>query len=270
MSHQCPSDIQPQDWRGIRRIARPRSDGRVALDYRRWRSRRRRRPAAEQDGEQSGARSETPTRADPLPGRWVWPLGVLRGRKPEISDGYSSKRRAPNGQLIDHGGVDLMYGRRKEDPWHPGTPNGTPTFVMPDHRAALAASDGVVSFAANTPRGGTVIIDHAPRKLATYYTHLSKLLVRAGQRVKAGAPLGVIGADPLDGQHLAHLHFETWRGGASDRFDPQPLMLAGWEYLADPGDQPVLVARNVQVPHARTSMRARAGTTPPSSHTHVL
>jgi hypothetical protein len=44
-----------------------------------------------------------------------------------------------------------------------------------------------------------------------------------------------------------HLHFEVWRGGASDRFDPQPFMLGSWEYLPDPGDQsPVLVARNAQ------------------------
>jgi murein DD-endopeptidase MepM/ murein hydrolase activator NlpD len=53
---------------------------------------------------------------------------------------------------------------------------------MPDGRAALAASDGVVSFAANTPRGWTVIIDHAPRKLSTYYTHLSALRVTRGKR----------------------------------------------------------------------------------------
>ena len=235
-----------------------------------WMQRENRRPVIEHDGEPSGARTDTSTRADPLPGRWIWPLGVWRGRKPEISDGYASKRRTPTGQLSGHGGVDLMYRRRKEDPWRPGTPNGTPAFVMPDHRAALAASDGVVSFAANTPRGWTVIVDHAPRKLATYYTHLSTLLVSAGQKVKAGAPLGVIGADPLDGQHIAHLHFEIWRGSASDRFDPQPLMLASWEYLADPGDQPVLVARNVHVPRARRPLRARASTPPPSSHTHVL
>ena len=192
------------------------------------------------------ARPEPATSStEPLPGRWVWPLGVWRARRPVISDGYASKRRTPSGLIIGHGGVDLMYRRRPEDPWRAGTPNGTPGFVMPDHRAALAASDGVVSFAASTPRGWTVIIDHAPRKLATYYTHLSSLLVTAKQKVSAGTPIGVIGADPLDGQHIMHLHFEIWRGGAGDRFDPQPLMLAGWEYLPDPGDRPVLVARNV-------------------------
>ena len=200
-------------------------------------------------------RSDAMFRTEPLPGRWVWPVGVWRGRKPEISDGYRSQRRTPSGQLITHGGVDVMYRRRPEDPWRPGTPNGSLGFVMPDHRPALAASDGVVTFAASTPRGGTVIIDHAPRKVATYYTHFSSLLVHAGQQVRAGAPIGVIGADPLDGQRLAHLHFEAWRGGAADRFDPDPLMRASWEYLPDPGDRPVLVARNAQAERAHAARR---------------
>lgn len=180
-----------------------------------------------------------------LPGRWVWPVGVWHDRKPEISSGFSSKRPSPTGQRIPHGGVDIMYRRRPDDPWHAGTPNGTRCWVMPDHRAALAASDGVVWSAANTPRGWTVVIDHRPHKLATYYTHLSSLLVSAKQSVSAGTPLGIIGADPLDAEHIKHLHFELWRGSSSDRFDPQRLIETTWEYVPDPGDLPrELVARN--------------------------
>jgi len=48
------------------------------------------------------------SRPEPLPGRWVWPVGVWHDRKPEISDGYSSKRRSPTGELVAHGGVDIM------------------------------------------------------------------------------------------------------------------------------------------------------------------
>jgi murein DD-endopeptidase MepM/ murein hydrolase activator NlpD len=188
--------------------------------------------------------SATPRNDAPLPGRWLWPVGVWQGHKPEITDGFSSKRRTPAGDIITHGGVDIMYRRQPGDTWRAGTPHGTPNFVMPDDRAALAASDGVVWFAAKTPRGWTVIIDHAPRKLATYYTHLSSLLVTTKQQVSAGTPIGIIGADPLDGEHLMHLHFEVWRGDASDRFDPQPLM-ANWEYVRDPGEPTsALVARN--------------------------
>lgn len=195
---------------------------------------------------------ETPPRVEPLPGWWVWPAAVWRGRRPEVSDGFASKRRTPAGDVITHGGVDIMYRRQPGDAWPAGTPHGTPNFVMPDDRAALAASDGVVSFAAQTPRGWSVIIDHAPRKVTTYYTHLSSLLVSSKQKVSAGTPIGIIGADPLDAQHLLHLHFEVRRGGPGDQIDPQPLM-ASWEYLLDPQLPRAPVARNVRAPSAHDS-----------------
>ena len=199
-----------------------------------------------------------------LPGRWVWPVGVWNNRKPEVSDGFDGLRREPGREpggnaTVQHGGVDIMYRRQPGDPWRAGTPNGTPNWVMPDHRAALAASDGVVWSAAKTPRGWSVVIDHAPRKLATYYTHLSCVLVTAKQTVRAGTPIGIIDADPLDGQHIKHLHLEVWHGGSSDRFDPQRIIETTWEYLPDPGDLPrPLVARN-----ASHRARDRAGFTVP-------
>lgn len=180
---------------------------------------------------------------EPLPGRWVWPLGVWRGRKPEVSDGFASKRRSARGEVISHGGIDLMYRRVAGDKCPAGTPNGSRNYILPDHRAALAAADGVVSYAENTPRGWTVIIDHVPSKLSTYYTHLSQLLAVRTQAVRAGQPIGIIGSDPLDAEHLMHLHFGLWRGGRKDAVDPEPLMQS-WDYLPDPGDLPAaLVAK---------------------------
>ena len=182
----------------------------------------------------------------PLPGRWVWPVGTWKGRAPEISDGFTGKRRSPtSGETIAHGGVDIMYRRIASDPWPPvGSPNASRHYVLPEHRAALAASDARVWSAAYTPRGWTVVLDHGPRNVATYYTHMSQLLVVPKQTVRAGQPLGIIGGDPLDAAHLKHLHFEVWRGGPNDRVDPEPLMKA-WEYLPDPGDLPeALLARN--------------------------
>src|SRR5262249_52025962 len=99
--------------------------------------------------------------------------------------------------------------------------------------------------AAKTAHGGTVVIDHAPRKLATYYTHLSSLLVTAKQAVSAGTPLGIIGADPLDAEHVMHLHLEVWRGGEDARLDPQRIIATPWEYSPDAGHLPLtLVARS--------------------------
>ena len=155
----------------------------------------------------------------PLPGHWVWPVPRWNGRAPVISDGFDSPRPG----LPRHGGVDIMFARAAADPFKAGTPNGSTLFVMPDGLVAVAASDGVVWSAMQTPQGFAVVIDHTPRKVATFYTHLEKLLVtptanaKSGERVRAGQPIGIIGASPLDGEHLKHLHFELWLGGPNDR-----------------------------------------------------
>ncbi len=192
-------------------------------------------------GKRAGAPS-SPTFAGPLPGHWVWPVPRWNGRTPVISDGFDSPRPG----LPRHGGVDLMFARLTSDPFKPGSPNGSKHFVMPDNLVAVAASDGVVWSAGPTPRGFAVVIDHAPAKVATFYAHLEKLLVapaapgKSTERVRAGQPLGIIGASPLDAEHLKHLHFEIWLGGPNDRIDPAPVMRA-WDTVADPN---TLVARN--------------------------
>jgi len=163
-----------------------------------------------------------------LTGRWGWPVPRWQGRAPVISDGFGSPR--PPGK---HMGVDLMFGRISSDPFPIG-PNGSKAFVMPDAWMAVAASDGVLWSASHTRRGFAVVIDHG--NVATFYQHLETLLVPEAKRpakgtpkdqliqIKAGQPLGVIGADPLDPAHLKHLHFELWLGGPANAIDPQPLM----------------------------------------------
>jgi hypothetical protein len=191
----------------------------------------------------SRASTSAPKLAGPLPGRWVWPVPSWNGRAPTISNAFGPQ----------HHGVDVMFARVPSDTLRAGSPNGSPRFVMPDGMNALAASDGVVWSAMQTPRGFAVVIDHAPAKLATFYTHLEKLLVtptanaKAGQRVRAGQPIGIVGADPLDAEHLKHLHFELWAGGPSAAVDPTPLMRS-WEIAGDPG---ALVARNAGLVYRR-------------------
>ena len=186
--------------------------------------------------------SEPAVLAGPLPGRWVWPVPRWQGRAPVISNGFGTVY--PDGSR--HKGVDVMFARTPSDVFQAGTPNASKQFVVPDSLDALAASDGVVWSAMDTPRGYAVVIDHGPAKVATFYTHLERLLVsptanaKAGERVRAGQPIGVIGADPLDPAHLKHLHFELWLGGPSNAVDPAPVM-RGWGVVTDVGE---LVARN--------------------------
>lgn len=178
-----------------------------------------------------------------LPGRWVWPVASWNGRAPVISDGFNSPRPG----LPRHGGVDIMLRRQAGDTFGVGTPNGTKLFVMPDEHPVLAASDGVIWSAMKTPHGHAIVIDHGPRKVATFYTHLDKMLVAptakaaSKQHVRAGQMIGTVGFSPLDAQKIKHLHFEVWLGGPSNRIDPS-LTMQAWEVLGDPRTQ--LVARN--------------------------
>jgi len=193
----------------------------------------------------SDARAAPPQTPATLPGRWVWPIAAWNGRSPVISDGFGS----PRAGYDKHGGVDLMFPRAQHDTFTVGSSNGSKLFVMPDGTQALAASDGVIWSAMKTPKGYAVVIDHAPRKVATFYTHLDQLAVPLTQpgpnktktTVQAGQPLGIVGASPEDRERLKHLHFEVWLGGPSDRIDPAKLMSA-WEVIRSPLGP--LVARN--------------------------
>jgi murein DD-endopeptidase MepM/ murein hydrolase activator NlpD len=170
----------------------------------------------------------------PLPDTagWVWPVPMFGDRQPAISDGYGSPRP---GKIPLHLGVDVMYPRRSPTDgatqYPPHTPNGAPWSFLPDGTFALAAGSGVVSKAGPQPRGQTVTIVH-PNKAVTFYTHMESLLVREGENVIAGQPLGIVGADPLDAEHVKHLHFEIWpTGNRASAIDPAPLM-KGWRFVS--------------------------------------
>ncbi len=183
-----------------------------------------------------------------LPGDWVWPVPSWKGRAPVVSDGFNSPRPG----VPRHGGVDVMFKRLPLDTYKAGTPNASRggEFVMPNDVAVLAASDGVVWSAMQTPRGFTVVIDHGPRKVTTFYTHLDRMLVTptasgaSKQLIRAGQMIGTVGFSPLDGEKLRHLHFELWLGGPNERIDPQALMRT-WEVRPDPRE--ALVARNASL-----------------------
>lgn len=182
---------------------------------------------------------------------WVWPVPTLKmpdGKvyQAVITDGVGS----PRGSGIHHG-VDIMYQRRNaaDRPEYGqkavnGTKNGTPRFFAPPRTPIVAAKAGAIWSSAKTARGGTVVIDHG-KPFATYYTHIELLAFpehangrRVNQadatepgpvtHVNAGDIIGWMGADPLDGERLRHLHFEVWHGGASNKaVDPAPEM-AHW------------------------------------------
>ena len=85
-----------------------------------------------------------------------------------------------------------------------------------------AALDGTVLFAGWTPETGyTIEIQHS-NNLVSAYKHNSVLLKKAGQYVKAGEAVAVIGnsGEQTSGPHL---HFELWYNGTA--IDPQEYMV---------------------------------------------
>lgn len=154
------------------------------------------------------------------------PLPVLAdGRTAQITSAFRPPTRPT------HVGIDLFYA------WRPGDkpdfvgdkggatklPDGKPKWVVPYNTHALAAADGVVQVAGNSTTGFRCWIDHE-NGLRTGYFHLLDLRVAIGERVRAGAPIGLVGDNPAahDGRHL---HFEL---SPSDRYapiDPAPYLI---------------------------------------------
>lgn len=187
---------------------------------------------------------------------WVFPVPDLDGRRPEVSDGWASRRtttiKKPDRPAVTiprlHLGADIMFRRRQlgelADVYPPGSRHGTDRYFMPDMVPALAASAGVVVYARWTGVGFTVKVFH-PEGWTTYYTHLSHVSVTIGQTVAAGQPVGFIGYDPGDPRKLMHLHFELWRG-RDDRggvTNPGPYLDA-WERRSVPWSWPTSARRN--------------------------
>ena len=93
---------------------------------------------------------------------------------------------------------------------HPVTgairPHEGTDFALPVGTPVLATGDGVVQKATRHPLAGTYVVIKHGRTLATRYLHLSKLLVKPGQRVKMGDKIGLSGNTGRSTG--AHLHYE--------------------------------------------------------------
>jgi murein DD-endopeptidase MepM/ murein hydrolase activator NlpD len=85
---------------------------------------------------------------------------------------------------------------------------------------AIAAGQVVRAYLAH--RGWAVLIDHGD--WASGYLHLASVRPRIVERahVDAGEVLGPMGADPLDEEHVVHLHLQIAPGG--NVTDPAPYL----------------------------------------------
>ncbi len=115
--------------------------------------------------------------------RPMFDSGFMWPAKGPITGVYGSQRILNGKPRRPHFGVDI------------GSPTGTPV---------VAAASGIVRIAEKDMyyTGGTVLIDHG-YGLNSVYSHMSKLSVAVGQRVRRGDPIGAIGATGrVTGAHL--------------------------------------------------------------------
>jgi murein DD-endopeptidase MepM/ murein hydrolase activator NlpD len=156
-------------------------------------------PAAEAG--EGGLTPTTPPAAAPPTLGASKPVYPIRGPH-EYWDGMGAGR--------GHDGVDI------------GSPCGTPL---------VAAQAGRVRFAKYHPRAGNyVVIDVTGSTIDLAYMHVREpARAKAGQSVRAGYPLGLVG--DTGNASGCHLHFEVWEGayyGGGAPIDPMPLLTA-WD-----------------------------------------
>ncbi len=102
------------------------------------------------------------------------------------SSGYGWRMHPVKKLRKFHNGLDLA------------APTGTPV---------IAAGDGVIEFAGwNEGYGNLIRMNHGGG-LSTRYGHLSKILVKKGEQVRAGQRIGLVGSTGMSTG--PHLHFEV-------------------------------------------------------------
>ena len=145
----------------------------------------------------SALSSVWPAQAAGAPSGWRWPVeGELLTAYSYGSDPYAA------GQ---HRGIDVAAAV------------GTPV---------VAAAAGAVRFASVAGSSGlTVSIRTADGRFDTSYLHLSKIAVRAGEAVAAGAPIGAVGTSGRRSIAAPHLHFGVRAAGTRHAYrDPLTLL----------------------------------------------
>jgi len=161
-------------------------------------------------GESSPAGAASPDASGPATLR----IPVMNVAASELTDTFSNQRGEGNVRL--HEAIDIM------------APEGT---------SVVAAAPGTVAKLHRSKAGGNAIYVRSPdRRTIYYYAHLAEYAegLRAGQRIRAGQRLGMVGSSGNASPEAPHLHFailETTEDAAwwepANAINPYPLLIAG-------------------------------------------
>ena len=127
-----------------------------------------------------------------------------------ISSLFGSRVHPVTGQIRFHQGTDLAAAE------------GTPV---------VAAFSGRVEIAGQLGGYGLIVVLSHGDTHETRYAHLSEILVKAGQEIKQGTVIGLVGSTGL--ATGPHLHFEIWRKMQEGlvAIDPTPQLILAMEQL---------------------------------------
>lgn len=145
---------------------------------------------------------------DPSDTNFYYPLPEVV----EVTSPFGWRTHPIYGDRRLHSGEDL------------GAPEGMPV---------LSAHSGYVRYADwGDGYGNMIIVEYADGKYQTLYAHLSEILVKEGEAVRARQVIGKVGA--TGGVTGAHLHFELLKKSASDfeAIDPAAQIKAVEAYVA--------------------------------------
>ncbi len=115
----------------------------------------------------------------------------------------------------------------RDNPFGPGKKFHHGIDIAADEGVKIrAVSDGHVYFARRSSRGGGLQVNvRAPNGLKFKYSHMSKILVKQGDKVRAGQVLGLVGST---GRSMGpHLHLEVYlnKGKLTSEFlDPRQFI----------------------------------------------
>jgi murein DD-endopeptidase MepM/ murein hydrolase activator NlpD len=122
-----------------------------------------------------------------------------------------ARQIVPGGRPVESGYISSFFGKRPdpftgETAFHAGI-----DFAGAPGTRVLAAADGIVSFAGRDKSYGKLVEITHGNGYVTRYAHNSSLLVEAGQTVRRGDPLALMGST---GRSTGtHMHFEVLRDG---------------------------------------------------------